>query len=64
MLLGPAANDVIGILDISPELDGPILLGPHAAQTLIANGNTALQSLGQFLLFEQSGARLIYRAVN
>lgn len=64
VLLGPAANDVIGILDISAELDGPILLGPNAAQALIASGNTALQSLGQFLLFEQAGARLIYRAVN
>ncbi|WP_313074033.1 CHASE2 domain-containing protein [Melaminivora sp.] len=65
VLLGPAVNEITGILDLSPELDGPILVGPQAARALHAAGGAsgaALQPLGQFLLFEQPGARQLFRA--
>lgn len=60
VLLGPAVNDIIGILDLSSELDSFIIVGPRAAQGLMEAGHS-LQPLGQFLLLDQPDAKSIYR---
>ncbi len=61
VLLGPVANDVMGMLSLSEELASPILIGPSAAQTF--NGDKAtLQSLGRFLLPDQQQAKFLYRS--
>lgn len=62
VLLGPLAQKVTAILDLSPELDSPILLGPQAAAQLQPQDSTQLQSLGQFLLEGQTSACQIFRA--
>lgn len=62
VLLGPLAQQLTAILDLSPELDSPILLGPQAAAQLQPQGGTQLQSLGQFLLEGQTSACQIFRA--
>ena len=61
VLLGPMANDVMGMLSLSEELASPILVGPVAAQTFAATG-MGLQPLGHFLLPNQERAKPLYRS--
>ena len=50
------------MLDLSPELDSPILIGPQAGSHLQPRPANAVQPIGQFLLPEQRRARQLYRA--
>lgn len=70
VLLGPVANDIQGMLALCTELDSPLLLGPQAAKQLQntqpppgqPRSNTlSVQSLGQFLLLDQSRPRELFR---
>lgn len=61
VLLGPVANDVMGMLSLGEELASPILIGPKAAQAF-ADGAAALQPLGRFLLPDQLQAKHLYRS--
>ena len=61
VLLGPVANDVMGMLSLGEELASPILIGPTAAQAF-ASGAAHLQSLGRFLLPDQHQAKQLYRS--
>lgn len=61
VLLGPVANDVMGMLSLGEELASPILVGPKAAQAF-ADG--ALQPLGRFLLPDQLQAKHLYRSAS
>lgn len=66
VLLGPLAQQLAAMLELSPELDSPILLGEQASAQLrlqhpVQYGQQ-LQSLGQFLLPGQTSACQIYRA--
>lgn len=61
VMLGPAANDVRGILDLGPELDSAVIIGPQAARALMSGGQP-LQSLGEFLLPDQPRPRQLYRS--
>ena len=61
VLLGPVANDVMGMLSLGEELASPILIGPTAALAF-ANSAAHLQSLGRFLLPDQYQAKHLYRS--
>lgn len=61
VLLGPVANDVMGMLSLGEELASPILVGPKAAQAFVG-GDAVLQSLGRFLLPDQHRAKHLYRS--
>lgn len=61
VLLGPIANDVMGMLSLCEELASPILVGPCAAEVFTTT-NTKLQPLGRFLLPHQERAKPLYRS--
>lgn len=61
VLLGPVANDVMGMLNLCEELASPILIGPKAAQAF-SESEAALQSLGRFLLPDQQQPKFLYRS--